>query len=177
MLASHPDRPLEYWFFKVNAGSVALLVDWIVRRKQAAHLVRVSLHSPQQRAVLFDKLPAPMIPGENYLTTERTAGRVGDISWALDIECADERIQPDVFPARLLRMTDVVLDSAQDGDILRGEGHVVGGSGARQKRGVFGRQGKALGRRLDVDDPPCHHRPEPLADVALVQPRTIGDLA
>jgi hypothetical protein len=33
VLSPHPASALEYWFFKVNAGPVALLVDWIARRR------------------------------------------------------------------------------------------------------------------------------------------------
>ena len=112
MLTPYPNSALEYWFFKVNAGPVALLVDWIARRRRGENVLRVSIHSPEQRAVLFEKLPAPMVAEQNFITTQRTAGRLGDIAWALDIECDRERIDPDIFPAKLLRMTDLALVSA-----------------------------------------------------------------
>lgn len=32
MLTLHPTAAIEYWYFKVNAGSIALIVDWIARR-------------------------------------------------------------------------------------------------------------------------------------------------
>jgi hypothetical protein len=32
ILSPHPSAALEYWFFKVNSGPIALLVDWIARR-------------------------------------------------------------------------------------------------------------------------------------------------
>jgi len=32
MFNPHPFAALGYWFFKVNAGPIALLVDWIDRR-------------------------------------------------------------------------------------------------------------------------------------------------
>lgn len=112
LLSPHPSTDLEYWFFKVNAGSVALLVDWIARRKQNENVLRVSIHSPHQRVVLFDKLASPMIDEQNFLTTQRTVGQLSDITWALDIECDDERMEPDVFPGNLLRMPDLILVSA-----------------------------------------------------------------
>lgn len=112
MLSPHPAAALEYWFFKVNAGSVALLVDWIARRRRNEYMLRVSLHSPRQRAVLFDKLPAPMLEGQNFITTQRTVGHLGDVAWDLDIDCDNERIEPDIFPARLLQITDLTLASA-----------------------------------------------------------------
>lgn len=112
MLSPHPSAALEYWFFKVNAGSTALLVDWIARRRQKENVLRVSIHSPQQRVVLFDQLPSPMIDKQNFITTQRTLGHIGDISWALDIDCADERIDPVLLPDKLLRMTDLAFVSA-----------------------------------------------------------------
>jgi len=75
-------------------------------------VLRVSIHSPQQRAVLFDRLPAPMVAGQNFLSASRTVGQLGDVSWALEIERGAERIAPDIFPARLVRMADLALVSA-----------------------------------------------------------------
>jgi hypothetical protein len=49
--------------------------------------------------------------GAGGLSTQRTAGQVGEIRWDLAIDCG-ERIAPDIFPARLLRMTDLALVSA-----------------------------------------------------------------
>lgn len=112
MFSPHPSAALEYWFFKVNAGPVALLVDWIARRKQGDYVLRTSIHSPEGRRVDFGQLPAPMIDGQNFITTRRSIGQLGDISWELDIDCQDEWIAPDVFPARLMKMTDLTLVSA-----------------------------------------------------------------
>ena len=130
MLSPHSSNDLEYWFFKVNAGSVALLVDWIARRKQNENVLRVSIHSPQQRDVLFNQLPSPMIAEQNFMTTQRTSGYLGDISWALDIECDTERIDPNFRLDKLLGITDLALISApfakftgwiQHGPLLRVE--------------------------------------------------------
>ena len=112
LLTPHPSTALEYWFFKVNAGSTALLVDWIARRGQNENVLRVSIHSTHQRVVLFDKLPSPMIDEQNFITTQRTVGQLGDISWALDIECDNERVDPNFLPDKLLRITDLALISA-----------------------------------------------------------------
>ncbi len=112
MLFPHPSTALEYWFFKVNAAPVAVLVDWIARRKHKENVLRVSIHSPHRRAVVFDQLPAPMIDGQNFMTTERTVGQLGDIAWELEIECGAERIEPDIFPAKLLQMSDLALVSS-----------------------------------------------------------------
>ena len=112
MLRPHPSTALEYWFFKVNAGPTALLVDWIVRRQANENILRVSIHSPQGREVLFDKRPVLMGIGSNFLSAERTAGQVGDVEWELEIDDRNEWIAPDIFPARLLSMTDLALVSA-----------------------------------------------------------------
>jgi hypothetical protein len=37
MFTSHPSAALEYWFFKVNAGHIELIVDWIEGRKRKEH--------------------------------------------------------------------------------------------------------------------------------------------
>jgi hypothetical protein len=79
MLTSHSTAALEYWFFKVNAGPISLLVDWIERRKLNEHWLRVSIHSPYKREVIFEKL-ITFMPGDNSLTTQRTVGHAGDVS-------------------------------------------------------------------------------------------------
>jgi len=112
MLSPHPFAALEYWFFKVNASPMALIVDWIVRRRTNELWLRASLHSPDRREVLFDKRPAPILPDHVGINTQQTVGQVGDIRWELDIDYGDEWIAPDIFPARLLRMTDLALVSA-----------------------------------------------------------------
>ena len=48
MLTSHPSAALEYWFFKVNAGPTALLVDWIEKRRLGERLVRGLVLAEQQ---------------------------------------------------------------------------------------------------------------------------------
>ena len=111
-LSSKSFANLEYWFFKVNAGPVALLVDWIARRRCHEYVLRASIHSPHQRTVLFDQLAAPMLPAQNFLGADRTVGQSGDLAWAFEIDRGPERIEPDIFPARLLRMTDLALVSA-----------------------------------------------------------------
>lgn len=111
MLASHASANLEYWFFKVNAGPVALLVDWIERRKTNEHLLRLSIHSPEKRQVIFETLPSFM-PQDNFLRTAKTVGHAGDVAWELDIDSGGDWIKPDIFPAALLRMTDSIIVSA-----------------------------------------------------------------
>jgi hypothetical protein len=110
-LRPHPNTALEYWFFKVNAGPVALIVDWIARRRKGEGVVRASIHSPIGRAVIFANRQ-PLFDEHSLLTTQRTAGQVGNVVWDLSIEIKSEWIAPDIFPAALLRMTDLTLVSA-----------------------------------------------------------------
>jgi len=112
MLQPHPHAALEYWFFKVNAEPVALLVDWIARRRTHEHWLRVSIHSPGKRVVLFDKHASPVSQGQNFLTGDRTVGHLGEVAWELDFERGTEWIDPNIFPVSLLRITDLSLVSA-----------------------------------------------------------------
>jgi hypothetical protein len=112
MLASHPFAALEYWFFKVNAGPLALIVDWIARRRTGELWLRASVHAPGKRVVLFERSAEPVSAAPSGISAQRTAGQVGDIRWDLAIDCGDDWIAPDIFPARLLRMTDLALVSA-----------------------------------------------------------------
>ena len=111
MLTQRPSAALEYWFFKVNCGSTALIVEWIKRRKAEEHMLRVSIHSPYSREVIFEKLATTM-PNDNYLTMQKTVGHARNVSWEMNIDAGSERIRPDIFPAGLLRMIDMSLISA-----------------------------------------------------------------
>jgi hypothetical protein len=111
MLTLHPSSAIEYWFFKVNSDSIALIVDWIERRKLNEHVLRVSVHSPHKREVIFEKLDSFM-PSDNFLSQKKTVGHCGDVSWDLDIELGSETIKPDIFPARLFKMPDTLYKSS-----------------------------------------------------------------
>jgi hypothetical protein len=67
------------------------------------------------------------------------------------------------------RFHQLVLGRPEDRDELRGDGHIVGRRGARQDGRVLGRQPVGVCRRVVLDDAPGDHRPEPLADVPLVE--------
>jgi hypothetical protein len=92
-------------------GQIALIVDWIERRKLNEHVLRVSIHSPYKREVIFEKLDSFM-PTDNFLSQKKTGGHSGDVSWDLDIDLGREWIVPDVFPAKLLNMSDIFYASA-----------------------------------------------------------------
>lgn len=111
MIDPHPSSALEYWFFKVNAGPIAMIVDWIERRRSNEHVLRVSIHSPYKREVIFEKLVSFM-PVDNFMTTQQTVGHAGEIAWELAIEPGNDWIKPDIFPIALLKMFDITLVSA-----------------------------------------------------------------
>src|SRR5215212_8836314 len=52
------------------------------------------------------------MPDDNFLNARKTVGHCNDVAWELDIDPGQELLKPDVFPARLLRMTDLMLVSA-----------------------------------------------------------------
>jgi hypothetical protein len=111
LFSPHPSSALEYWFFKVNLGPVALLVDWIVRRRSNENLMRVSIHTPGKREVLFEQ-QSGFMPGNNFLSTKRTIGHLGDVAWELEIDAGRDWIKPDIFPAGFLNMPDLKLVSS-----------------------------------------------------------------
>jgi len=112
VLRPHPSAPLEYWFFKVNHQRIALLVDWICRRKQATGVIRISIHSPTGREVLFSPHPAILRHGAPELAMEETAWPRGNVRWHLSLQPAPDRVRPQIFPAEQLRLFDMSLESA-----------------------------------------------------------------
>ena len=144
MLTPHPSAAIEYFFFKVNAGPIALIVDWIERRKLNEHWLRVSIHSPHKREVIFEKLDR-LMPGDNLLSTQKTIGRAGDVSWELDVDMGHEHIKPDIFPAGLLRMPDTLYESAPRATFT---GWIRHGSQQTELRGLHGAVTQYWGRQL-----------------------------
>lgn len=108
-------------------GPVALLVDWIARRRIEEFWLRVSIHLPGRHEVLFEKQTSFMTKEHNFLSTQRTVGQLDEVAWELEIEPGQEWIAPDIFPARLLHMADLSLVSAPlatfSGWIRYGEQH------------------------------------------------------
>ena len=144
MFDAHPSAALEYWFFKVNAGPIALIVDWIERRKLKEHVLRVSVHSPHKREVIFEKLDT-LMPSGNFLTTQKTVGHAGDVAWDLDIDPGRDWIKPDIFPAALLRITDSTIVSAP---LARFTGWIRHGSQQTSLNNVPGLLSQYWGRQL-----------------------------
>jgi hypothetical protein len=144
MLTPHPASAIEYWFFKVNHGPMALIVDWIERRKLNEHVLRVSIHSPYKREVIFEKLDSFM-PSDNALSPKKTVGHAGDVSWDLDIELGNEIIKPDIFPAGLLKMPDTLYESVP---LARFTGWISHGSEKVTLDQVYGAVTQYWGRQL-----------------------------
>lgn len=145
MLEPHPSAALEYWFFKVNAGPIALLVDWIEKRKAGERVLRVSVHAPGRHEVLFERLEPPAPGGKTFLRAGRTEGQIGSISWALDIAAGEDWIAPDIFPARLLKMPDLALMSAP---LATFSGSIWWGDQTAELRGAPGVVSQYWGRQL-----------------------------
>jgi hypothetical protein len=103
---------LEYWFFKVNHKGVALLVDWICRRRENTGVLRTSIHSPKGREVLFSPHPAILRHGAPELAMQETSWPRGAIRWHLSLQSSADRIRPQIFPAEQLRIFDMSLESA-----------------------------------------------------------------
>jgi len=147
MFAPHPSTAIEYWFFKVNAGPMALIVDWIERRKTNEHVLRVSIHSPYKREVIFEKL-VTFMPGDNFLSTQKTVGHAGEVAWELDIDPGRDWIKPDIFPAGLLKMTDSLIVSAP---LARFTGWIRHGSQQISLNNVPGLLSQYWGRQLSLE--------------------------
>ena len=144
MLSAHPASALEYWFFKVNHGPVALIVDWIERRKTSEHILRASIHSPHGREVIFEKLAACM-PVDNFLSPTKTVGRAGAVAWDLDIELGSEHFKPDLFPVGLLNIPDMLYESAP---LAKFTGWIRHGGQEFTLNQVFGSVTQYWGRQL-----------------------------
>lgn len=114
MLTSRPSAKLEYWFFKLNAPKVALLVDWIVRRAAGTRDLRISIHSPAGREVLFAPDPPDVSNGPPDLASRHTRWADGPVRWDLALTPASPVIRPQIFPLEQLGVFDMSLVSLPD---------------------------------------------------------------
>jgi hypothetical protein len=112
MLRPHPSSQLEYWFFKFNYQDIALLVDWIARRKIGTGQVRISIQSPIAREVIFLDHTPILENGPPELSMQFTSWYEGDVRWELALETSAERIRPQIFPAEQVKAFDLSLISA-----------------------------------------------------------------
>ena len=112
ILTPHLSASLEYWFFKVNHQGVALLVDWIARRRLSTGHLRISIHSPMGRQVLHTPHPTILRHGAAELAMQETSWLRGDVRWHLALAPSSDRIRPQLFPAEQLKLFDMSLESA-----------------------------------------------------------------
>lgn len=112
MLSPHPFANLEYWFFKFNDQDVALLVDWICRRRLGTGEVRISIHSPYGREVLFVSHNETLVNGPREFTLGSTTWSSGKVQWDLTQRLSEGFIRPQIFPAEQLRIFDLSVVSA-----------------------------------------------------------------
>jgi hypothetical protein len=109
--------PLEYWFFKLNTGSLAFLVDLIIRRGLNTAELRVSLWVDGLGRVETLTSTSWLVQGERVDIAESTfgpqgsIGRVADIEWDLQQELGDSLIEPAVPPIRWLHPFDMEIAS------------------------------------------------------------------
>lgn len=109
--------PLEYWFIKFNTGSLAFLVDFIIRRSLNTAEMRVSLWVDGLGKVERLTSPSWLANGERVDIAECTfgpegsTGRVADIEWDLHQELGQSRIEPAVPPIRWLHPFDMEIAS------------------------------------------------------------------
>jgi len=79
-------------------------------------------------------------------------------------------------PAGAEAADDLRLDLAQQRDVLRDAGQVVGSGGAGQHRRVVRRKRVCRRRGFVVDHATGHHAAQPFPDVAFVESGGVGDL-
>jgi hypothetical protein len=109
--------PLEYWFFKVNSGGVAFLVDFILRRRAGSAEVRISSSHGGTGQVARATAPASIADGSQVviagcsLTPTGSTGRVGDVAWDLALDAGPTYLDPRNALLRLLSPLDMALVS------------------------------------------------------------------
>lgn len=107
--------PLEYWFLRVGTSELAFLVDWIIRRKEAAATVRVSLWVHGEGRVLHEgsgswrDTAAEVVIAGCVLTSHRASGQVADVTWDLTYSPGPWLLDPAPALAKVLRPFDLQL--------------------------------------------------------------------
>ncbi|MCA1735592.1 MAG: hypothetical protein LC739_05610 [Actinobacteria bacterium] len=110
-------KPLEYWFFRLNVGSLAFLVDFITRRSLGTAEVRVSLWVDGRGRVERLSSPTWLARGatvdiaECTFSEDGSTGRVADIEWDLRQDLGSSRIDPAVPPISWLHPFDMQITS------------------------------------------------------------------
>lgn len=106
---------LEYWFVKLGTGELAFLVDWIVRRGEAAAEVRVSLWVRGQGRVVRERSES-WRDGRNEvvicgcaLTPSRATGQVENVRWELAYSPGSWLFDPAPAVTKVLHPFDLQL--------------------------------------------------------------------
>lgn len=107
--------PIEYWFFKFNSGSLAFLVDFIVRRRHHQAEVRLSLwvrgtgRVERAYSSSWRTNSTTVAIAGCELGSGASHGAVADIEWRLDYQAGSARIDPAPRALKLLRPLDMQL--------------------------------------------------------------------
>src|SRR5437763_7047062 len=120
---------LDYAFFKLNLPEydVALLVDFIVRRRIGVAQVRVSVHAPLGGGVSLAEIPLDRFVigsmktpsegahiGDNWLGAVGSRGTVGTTVWDLAFQPASPVLSPQIKLIEPLHAFDLSLQSVPD---------------------------------------------------------------
>ncbi len=131
---------LDYAFFKLTLPEhdVALLVDFIVRRRIRIAQVRVSVHAPLGGGVSWTEIPldrfvigSMMSPdqgahiGDNWLSSVGSRGTVGTTAWDLTFQPASSVLSPQIRLLEPLHAFDLSLQSVPHVR-FRGNLHIAG---------------------------------------------------
>ena len=120
---------LDYAFFKLNLPEhdVALLVDFIVRRRVGVAQVRVSVHAPLGGGVSLAEIPLDRFVigsmktpsegahiGDNWLGAVGSRGTVGTTAWDLAFQPASPVLSPQIKLIEPLHAFDLSVQSVPD---------------------------------------------------------------
>lgn len=106
------DAPIEYWFFKLNHGGLAFLVDFILRGERDHGEMRISLWVDGHGRVEHANVPTwstktPFVTiGDCSFGDGSSRGVVGDVEWDLSYELGPARLHPAVPPVSWLHPFD-----------------------------------------------------------------------
>ena len=107
--------PIEYWFFKFNSGSLAFLVDFIVRRRHHQAEVRLSLwvrgtgRVERAYSASWRTNSTTVAIASCELGSGASRGAVADVEWQLGYQAGSARIDPAPLALKLLRPLDMQL--------------------------------------------------------------------
>jgi hypothetical protein len=109
------EAPLEYWFFKFNSGRLALLVDFIAKRRRRQAEVRLSFwvdgtgRVERARSTTWRTTGTVAAIAGCELHSQGSWGAVADVEWDLAYETGPARVDPAPRPLKLLRPLDMQL--------------------------------------------------------------------